>query len=167
MWDNPSQLLKHGKRKVVKKYSRALAATVLLGGMGAAIADGPPKPEDYVEYRQGVMTAIGWNFGTMAAMVKKDMPWDTEDFAERAKRVAALSSMPLEGFTPETRDLDTHAKPEIWDNWDDFKSQMEKLEQETAKLAEVAATGDMAKIGPQFGEVGQTCKGCHDDYEQD
>ena len=34
------------------------------------------KPEHVIHYRQAAMTMIGWNFGTLAAMVKGKTPWD-------------------------------------------------------------------------------------------
>lgn len=38
------------------------------------------------------------------------------------------------------------------------------MQAETAKLATVAASGNMDQIKAQFGETGKACAGCHDSY---
>ncbi len=150
------------KRKTVLSCTAAALFTVCVGA-GAQI-----KPEDAVHYRQGVYTALGWNFGPMAGMVKGEIPFDAKAFALRAERVAFLSTLPLEGFIPDSRVGKTDAKQEIWDNMDDFKSKLETLQTETAKLAEAAKTATaLDALKPQFGKVGPSCKDCHDEYKED
>lgn len=151
-------------------YRLAASAAALLAAPAAAVGadeDGP-QPEDFVHYRQGVMTAIGWNFGPMAAMAQKEIPWDAAEFARRAERVAFLATLPMEGFVPATKDEKSHTKSEVWDNLDDFRSRMEDLEKNTAALAAAAKDAQsLDEVVPAFAEVGETCKGCHDEYEQD
>jgi cytochrome c556 len=36
---------------------------------------------------------------------------------------------------------------------------------EANEMARVAATGDAAAVKEQFGKLGGTCKGCHDDFK--
>ena len=122
------------------------------------------KPEDAIKYRRGVMAVIGWNFGSMAAMAKGDMPYDAAKFARNAEIVAFMSKLPLEGFTPGSETGDTKAKPEIWLDMDDFKSKLEKMQNEVATLAEVAKGGDPGASKAQLGEAGKACKSCHDKY---
>ena len=153
------------------KRNTALSCTaaVLFAVTAAAQGAGKPTPaQRAVGYRQGVMTAVGWNFGPMAGMVKGEIPFDAKAFALRAQRVAFLSTLPLEGFIPDSRVGKTDAKQEIWDNMDDFKSKMETFQTEAAKLAEAAKTASAVDaLKPQFGKVGQACKDCHDKYKAD
>lgn len=100
----------------------------------------------------------------MAAMVKGKKPYDAAVFARNAEIVAFMSMLPLEGFTPGSDTGDTKAKPEIWENMDDFKAKLEKMQQEVRALAKVANTGDFYAAKSQPGEAGQACKGCHDKY---
>ena len=122
------------------------------------------KPEHAIKYRQGVYSVMGWNFGSMAAMVKGKKPYDAEVFARNAEIVAFMSKLPLEGFTPGSETGDTKAKPEIWLDMDDFKAKLEKMQQEVAALAKVAKTGNFDAAKAQLGEAGQACKACHDKY---
>jgi cytochrome c556 len=155
--------VKHALRRAVCTAALALPLAAI-----AAEEGGGPKPEDFVHYRQGVMTAIGWNFGPMAAMVKKEMPYDAAEFARRAERVAFLATLPMEGFVPQTKGIESHAKDAVWDNLDDFESRMKDLETNTAALASAAkGASDLGAVVPAFAKVGETCKGCHDEYEQD
>lgn len=141
----------------------AASALMLTMSMTALAA----KPEDAIKYRRGVMAAQGWNMGNLAAMVKGEKPFDKAEFAQRAANLAALSKMAPEGFTVAGSDQgDTKVKPEAFTEADKFKGGMEKLATETAKLAQVAAGGDLAAIKPQFGEVAKLCKGCHDNYRK-
>lgn len=141
-----------------------LLSGVMMFGAASAFADGP-KPEDAIKYRRGVMAAQGWNFKDMGAVVKGEAPYNKEAFAQRAANLAALSKMGLEGFTIAGSDKgETKAKPEAFAEMDKFKGGMNKLETETAKLAQVAAGGDLGAIKAQFGEVGKLCKGCHDNF---
>ena len=122
------------------------------------------KPEQAIKYRRGAFAVIGWNFGSMAAMVKGKKPYDAELFARNAEIVAFMSRLPLEGFTPGSETGDTKAKPEIWLEMDDFKAKMEKMQQEVDALAKVAKTGNLENSKSQLGEAGQACKACHDKY---
>ena len=122
------------------------------------------KPEDAIKFRRGVMAVIGWNFGPMAAMAKGDRPYDAAAFARHAEIVAFMSKLPLEGFVPGSDTGETKAKPEIWLDMDDFKTKLEKMQTEVAKLAEVAKAGDLNTGKAQLGEAGKACKACHDKY---
>jgi cytochrome c556 len=140
----------------------ALLLTVcssLLAGLAFA-----QKPEDAIKYRQGVYRVIGWNFGPMAAMAKGEKPYDAAAFARHAEIVAFMSKLPLEGFIPGSENGETKAKPEIWLDMDDFKAKLEKMQNEAAKLAEVAKGGDFSAAKAQLGETGKACKACHDKY---
>ncbi len=144
-----------------------MAAIVGVAVLGTSMMAFGAKPEDGIKYRRGVMAAQGWNMGNLAAMVKGERPYDKAEFAQRAANLAALSKMAPEGFmVPGSDKGDTNAKAEAFAEADKVKAGMDKLATETAKLAQVAAGGDMAAIKPQFGEVAKLCKGCHDNYRK-
>ena len=147
-----------------KKIAQWLAATLVLATFGAAAAG--PRPEDAVEYRQGMMHGLGWNVGAMGAMVKGDVPWDQKKFAFLAARTAALAPMAREGFTSETAQAKSHVKPALWENLPDFDKRTDELNAGAKKLAEVAQGGDEGATKQQFGEMVKACKGCHDKYKE-
>jgi cytochrome c556 len=151
------------RKNDMKKIAMVGLAGVLVLGSTAALAT---DVEEAIEYRRGVFSAVKWHFATMADMVKGKQDYDAEDFARRAEIVAQLSRLPLEGFIPGSYEGDTEALPEIEQNWDKFEQGMNTLVEKTDALAAVAQSGDMEKIRPAFGEVGKTCKGCHDNFKE-
>ncbi len=145
---------------------KKIAAMGLAGLLAAASTTAfAAKPEDAINYRQGTFSAMAWHFGTMGAMVKGKMDYDAEDFSRRAEIVAQLSKLPMEGFIPGSYEGETDALPAIEKEWDKFEGGMNALVESSAALAEAAKSGDMAQIKPAFGEVGKTCKGCHDNFK--
>jgi cytochrome c556 len=123
--------------------------------------------EDAIEYRQAVMGVYSFNAGQMAAMAKGKIPFDDATFQVFAKDLAAAASLDmLAGFPDDSVSEDSDAKDEIWLNWADFESKLEDLRTQSAKLAEVAASGDEAAMKAQLDETRGTCKACHDDYKK-
>ncbi|MSQ59182.1 MAG: cytochrome c [Betaproteobacteria bacterium] len=146
----------------MKVILASLGMVVALSATSSVFAQA--KPEDAIKYRKSVYAIMGWNFGPLAAMAKGDKPYDKDEAIRRAANIAFVSRLPLEGFIPGSESGDTKAKPEIWQNMDDFKAKLEKMQQETAKLAEVAKAGDFNALKAQLGETGKACKACHDNY---
>jgi len=120
--------------------------------------------EKAIKYRRGVFNVMGWNFGSMAAMVKGKIPFDANLFARNAEIVAFMSQLPLEGFVEGSDEGDTKARSEIWLNMEDFEAKMKKMQKEVSVLAEISKKGNFDASKSQLKEVGVTCKGCHDDY---
>jgi cytochrome c556 len=135
---------------------------MLLVFVGAA--EGAPKPDDAVHYRQGILMGLGWNIGPMGAMVQGKVPFDKERFAFLAARAAQLAPMVAEGFDVTTKDAKSEALPKLWNNLPDFQKRMRDLTSSSQKLASVAGEGDEAAIRRQFGVTVKMCKGCHDEY---
>ena len=150
----------------MRRSSLILAAAVTLGT--AAIASAAVKPETAIAYRQAGYTMLGWNFGPMAQMVRGKTPWDAAEFARRAERVALIAPQLLEGF-PEGSDsgATTEAKAEIWKSMDDFKLKMDDLVKQSKLLADVAKSGDEAKMKDQFKQTAAACKACHEKYRSE
>lgn len=62
---------------------------------------------------------------------------------------------------------DTEALASIWEKPDDFKAAHEKLVATSTALVEAAASGDASAAQAQVGEVGKSCKACHDQFRVD
>jgi cytochrome c556 len=58
----------------------------------------------------------------------------------------------------------TAAKADIWTDAEGFAAVATKLQAETARLADVAAAGDMDAIKAQVRATSGACKTCHDKY---
>lgn len=146
----------------MKKYlTMTVAAAALFTSVSAFSGDAEDKA---IEYRKQVFSVMKWHFAPMAEMIKGKVEFNAAEFERRAGLVASLSQMPLEGFIAGTDSGDTDAKAEIWQQWDKFEGGMDKLKNNTAALAEAAKGSDMDAIKTAFGEVGKTCKGCHDNF---
>lgn len=137
-----------------------LAAVLFAAAAAAAV-----KPETAIHYRQSVYTMIGWNFSPMVGMIRDKTPWNQTEFALHAERISQLAPQLLEGF-PQGSDqgAETEAKADIWKNMDDFKAKMDDLVKQSKLLAEVAKSGDEAKMKEQFKQTANACKACHEKY---
>jgi len=164
---NPSRAITL-KRAVAGACLAALAAAGV-AATTTALAQAKPSPaERAIKYRQSALYLLGWNIGPISAMVKGEMPYDAKALEMRATRLAQIAPMIAEGFPAGSdKGAPTKAKPEIWQNLDDFKQKAADLEAATAKLASVAKSGDLKQIGPVVGEGGAACKACHDRYKAD
>ena len=119
-----------------------------------------------IDFRESTMTIYKWYLQPMGGMVKGKIPFDAKVFADKAAGLATAASLDLTAGFPKDSHEDTEAKPEIWQNWDDFVAKHKALQKESQKLQEVAAGGDMDAMKEQFGATAKTCKGCHDDFRE-
>lgn len=150
---------------MLKKISMTgLSMALLIGFSGMAQAE--MSREDYaIKFRRGGYTVLGWYYGPLYRMAKGEMPYDKALFLRNAEYLAVLSKLPKDGFIPGTEKGDTKAKPEIWSKSDKFKEANDRLENESARLAELAKGGNLDVLKEQFGKLQKTCKACHDDFK--
>jgi cytochrome c556 len=143
---------------------KTTVAALFVASTAAIAVAQQPKPEDEIKLRKAAYALVGYNFSSLGAMVQEKKPYNKDEAIRNAEFVALLSTVPKTFFGEESRKGETKAKPEIWENKADFDKKMEKMMAETAKLPQVARTGDLAALKKQVAETGSACKACHDDY---
>ncbi len=143
-----------------KPLIAALAGSLLAMPVIAAAQEDP-----VITYRQKVMQSIGANIGAVSDVLKHSLPHEQniQVHAEQINRAAALIPSAFEENVSEGL---TDAKPEIWEEWQEFEEYAADLETESAALAEVAAGGDTADIAAQVKQLGDSCKQCHDEFRK-
>lgn len=123
------------------------------------------KTDDAVKYRQAGFTLMGNHMGRIGAMLKGDKPFNVDDVRASAAIIDFASKLPWEAFVPGSEQGgNTKAKAEVWKEGDKFKQHAEKLQAATAKLSEAAKSGNQDQVKAAFGNVGQSCKACHDNF---
>lgn len=139
------------------KVVLALLVATLVSGVVQA------KEEDLVKYRENVMHVIGGHMGAIVAIVKGEVPY-SDELGYHAQSLAAAAPKTLPAFETQAMTDKSEALPKIWDNWADFEKRALKLETASADFSKAVAGGNMAEIGTALGELGKSCKGCHDEY---
>jgi cytochrome c556 len=147
-----------------KLFSVCLALTLGAGAGYATSVLAQAKPEVLVKQRQAVMTLQGKYWGPLAAMMQGKAPYNAEVATRNAGFLEALSKMPWDGFTADTKDTaeKTRALPAIFENPAKFKEAADRLQAASAKLA--TSAGDEASFKAAAGEVGKACGGCHESF---
>jgi cytochrome c556 len=138
----------------------AFAAAFVAGGVAVTAVAQDAKMAH--EKRTGLMKLNGQNLGGYAKAAKEG----DKAAALAAAKVLVANSQALGDaalWPAGSGGGDTRAKPEIWDNMDDFKAKLAAFQQ-AAAAAEEAATGggDMAAA---FAAVRGACGGCHTTYQ--
>ncbi|MFT4769730.1 MAG: cytochrome c556 [Glaciecola sp.] len=148
-----------------KKLLATGLAVLTFGGAPMALSH-LVKDEAMQSYRQSYFTLIAMNFGPMTAMVKGDMPWDDAKMLALAEDFAAIASVDVaRAFGPGSDKGTTRAKPEIWENTDDFLEKYAALQSAAEGLLAAAQSGDRGTIGGAIKDTGGACKACHDEYK--
>ena len=128
-------------------------------GMTGAAHAGP------IEDRQAAMKNVGKAMGALAAIAKKEAPFDAAVVNASATSLAD-NVKTAKGHFPAgsaTGDKETWAKAEIWQNKADFDAKADKSVAAAMALAAVTAEAD---FGAALGALGSTCKACHSDYRR-
>ena len=148
-------------KKLAKLLFISIVGLLFFGSAYAQFA----KPKDAIEYRQSVMTIIGYHMGQMGAVVNGKKPYEKQAFSHNATIVEMLSTLPWEAFiTPGTDKGKTALKSSAFSEKDKFMAKAKTFETEIQKLVKAAAGDDFNTVKTPFGEVGKSCKSCHDDY---
>lgn len=141
----------------------AAIATVGFVGVASMVLAADPITD-----RREVMKANGAAMKAISEVLKAngaaaDIAPHAAKLSEDAGKLASL--FPAGSDKPQGKDPgQTMAKPEIWQNPDDFAAKLKAFHDEAAMLNTAVAGGDMAAIKAEFDKVGEACGGCHKVY---
>lgn len=148
----------------MKRLTLAALATLALAASLPAAAQFQ-KPEDAVKYRQSSFQVMAAHFGRIGAMVNGRVPFDAAAAASNAEVVAFVSKLPYAGFVDGTAGtVKGSPKANVWTERAKFDDLAKKMQDEVAKLAVVAKTGNPEQLKTAFGAAASSCKSCHDDF---
>jgi cytochrome c556 len=154
----------------VKALMTGAVAAVLLA---STASQAQMKPEEMVETRQAGYQFMSWNMGKIKAQVVDGKePYDQAKVAAAANAIAAIANSGMGSlYSPDTTTEQlgkaTRLKPEFFQNLDEAGQIGRKFTAAANQLAKVAAEGDQAAIKKAFGDVGGSCKSCHDKFRAD
>jgi len=150
----------------------------MTGAMAAALlastaVQAQMKPEEMVETRQAGYQFMSWNMGKIKAQVVDGKePYDQAKVAAAANAIVAIANSGMGSlYSPDTTTEQlgkaTRLKPEFFQNLDEAGQIGRNFTAAANQLAKVAAEGDQAAIKKAFGDVGGSCKSCHDKFRAD
>lgn len=143
----------------------AIASVVMLAPFAAQAQFA--KPEDAIKYRKAAFTLMASHFGRLGPVVKGERPYNAEEVAANVAIVEQMVKLPYVAFIAGSDKGDTRAKPEIWSNEAKFKAAADTTQKAVAALSVAAKAGSLDQVKVAFGEVGKSCKGCHDDFRKE
>ncbi len=144
------------------RHTVVLFASLCLG-VGAAQAQFQ-KPDDAVKYRQSALFLMGQHFSRVGAMAAGRVPFDAAVAQENMAVVMTVSQLPWAGFTPDTQDVRSRAKPNIWTERAKFDEARQNALNSIAAMNNTVKAGDLDAIRRAFNETAASCKACHDNF---
>lgn len=152
------------------KKSFARATLGILAFSLATAASAQVKPEDQIKYRKAGYSFMSWNMGKIKANLEGS--YDAAQVTAAANAIAAIANSGMgalygPGTDKSIGDQKTRVKPELFQNMPEVGKLATDFNAATTELAKAAATGDAAAVKVAFGEVGKSCKACHDKFRMD
>ncbi|HEY9080967.1 cytochrome c [Magnetovibrio sp.] len=139
----------------------ACAALAAISFTAPAMADDAGE----IKYRKSVMKSIGGHMGSIAGIFKAETGNQT-NLAVHTQGMAALATITGSVFPKGSDFGETGALPVIWEKPDDFAKAVKMFESAAANMNAAAMSGDMAAAGAAFGELGKSCKNCHENFRE-
>ena len=149
---------------------RTLLTTVLTAGLVAGANAADLKPEEQIETRQAGYSFMSWNMKKIKANLDGDYNQPTVQAAAAAIAGIANSGMGAlygPGTDKDIGDVKTRVKPELFTEREKVGEVAVNFIEAANDLAEVAALGEPDEVKAAFGDLGKSCKACHDQFRKD
>ena len=144
-----------------KMIGSVTAVAVTLGISIHAAAD--TTPEDALDYRIAIMTALRGHL-VAASMSVRGLVDDKGHIVNHAQGIAN-TTMELGNIFPEGSNVgESEALPVIWEEQEEFRVAIMKVQDASAEFLEAVEDGDAEAIGGAFRNLGGACRGCHDQF---
>ena len=82
---------------------------------------------------------------------------------ETLRQRASADNM-LPAFIEGSHGAGSDARPEIWEEWDEYRDGFSRLEDSITTLTDAVANDDLAAAAKGLSDVGASCKSCHRRY---
>ena len=144
----------------------AVVATLLVPAVALlAQASEPANVKEFQKARHEHYEELGDAFKVVRDQTRTDSP-DVAKIKTAAKVVSSAAAEQEKWFPagsgPEAGK--TQALPAIWSKPAEFKAAMKLFSDAAPKLHAAANSGDVPAIKTAFGDVGKSCKNCHDSF---
>lgn len=149
--------------KLVKRALGA-AAAVAIGVAVSLSATGPSDAQsgDNIAARKALMKSNG---GSLKALGEAVAAGDNAAATAAAQTINENASKIPSLFPEGSGTGETRAKPEIWQNFADFRAKANDLESASAKVVADAQAGNLGSDPKAVvGSIGKTCGACHEAY---
>jgi cytochrome c556 len=150
---------------------KKMIGALVLGVIAAAaivhtdvLAQAPATPADAVKARQDLMKGLFPNHYRAFVQVARGESTDIASLPQKAQ-AASAEVRKIPSLFPPGSGKDavpaTRAKPEVWSQRAEFDAAVAKLAEETDKLGQIAARGNIDEVKTQVAAVNQACTACH------
>ena len=141
------------------------SAETRTAGLGDAVE--PTRAKALMEERHEGMEDIG----DAMKIISRELKGDAPDLAAVRSNAAIINDLAPKaaGWFPPGTGPDvgkTHAKAEIWQKPEDFAAKADAFAMAAAAFNTAAQGTDVAAIKAAHGELGKSCKACHDPYRE-
>lgn len=120
---------------------------------------------DISESRTAAFKSFMPTFSTIRKMANGDQAFVADEMKAKAELFAKEAREPFEYFQNDPKG-NGDALPAIWQKPAEFKAEQDKFLAAVDKLNAAAQTGKVDDIKAAVGEVGASCKSCHDSFRR-
>ena len=142
--------------RISKQAVASLVVALAVGGATVAVV-----AADAFQDRHMAMEAVGDAMKSLAAIAKKEAPFDAAVVKTSATTIAENLEKASSLFPAGSGGGESRAKPEIWTDAAGFEAGMKDAHAAAVALQSVS---DEAAYRPALGALGGSCKSCHDKY---
>jgi cytochrome c556 len=142
----------------------SLVATVVFFGLASAAWAG--AADDAIKGRQACMKANGGALGALVPIMKGEKPFDAAALKTATDAIDAACKGLADMWGADTQKgetAETWAKPEIWTDNASFKEAEKAYDM---AIVAIKASTDDASFKAAFGNLGASCKGCHEKFRK-
>ncbi len=148
---------------------KIIAALILTGCAGVALAQQGPKPEDLIKWRQSGYGFMAWNVARIKINVEGQ--YNKDEVVQAANAIQAIANSGMGKLYAPGTDKgkgweETRAKAELFTDKEAVGKVAMAFNKEANEMAKVAAGGDAAAAKVQIGKLIDTCKGCHEKFKR-
>jgi cytochrome c556 len=151
----------------MKSITERLTLGVFVVALSGSALAADLKPEEQIEFRQAGYSFMAWNMGKIK--VNLDGNFDAKQVSAAANVISAIANSGMgalygPGTDKDIGDVHTSVKPELFSHHQEVGKLAGNFVNAADNLAKVAMTGDAAAVKSAFGDLGKSCKACHDQF---